>query len=138
MIRSPRCLHSCFQGRIRLLRSRSRLQSPLKMLPAPRPNGRDAWAYSFSMAGDAVLDPRRDLRVDRAPNKSFFLQIAKRCGQYIYKSFSPRLLTKSFKRDFPRRQSRRLLDALMCPDGPMSISFEFHCCARLCVYSRLL
>jgi len=52
----------------------------LKMLAAPRPNRPNDRAYGFSVAGDAVLDPRGNLRIGCAPDESFILQIAERCG----------------------------------------------------------
>ena len=42
------------------------LPLPLKMFSAPPPNGLNEWTHGFSVAGDAVLNSRRDFRINGA------------------------------------------------------------------------
>src|SRR5712691_9336171 len=51
---------------------------PLKVLPAPRSNGLDQRTHGFSVARDAVLNPRRNLCINSATDESFVLQTAER------------------------------------------------------------
>src|SRR5712692_7846143 len=54
---------------------------PLKVLPAPCSNDLDQRTHGLSVAGDAVLNPRRDLRINSATDESLVLQTAERRGQ---------------------------------------------------------
>ncbi len=54
---------------------------PIKVLLAPCSNGLDQRTHGFPVARDAVLNPRRYLRINSATDQSLALQTAERRGQ---------------------------------------------------------
>src|ERR1051326_5372568 len=54
---------------------------PFKVLVTPRPDSLENREDGFSMIGDAVLNPRRNLRINRATDPAVPLRRGERRGQ---------------------------------------------------------